>query len=97
MDTKQKLLITLGCAVDDGRASAVEEAEFVAYIESLAADANRYRAMRSILCEKDEAAQERLSDALDSLSIPNKAPATSEAYDALVDSVIAVCEAARDA
>lgn len=68
---------------------------------ALHADANRYRAVRALVCEPDEAKRDVMFKAVDDLmtqqhDIDEAAP-TPERIDALVDQLLTVAQGARDA
>lgn len=65
---------------------------------AIVADANRYRAVRALVCETDKAKQERMLDAIDTMEPPQLGDAcTPEQFNEFADLFIAALAGARDA
>jgi len=60
---------------------------------ALLADAMRYRGLRAIATEPDDAMSDRFVEALEAL--PNDDPPNPAAFDAYADAAIAACDAVR--
>lgn len=99
MDIKENLVLTISCAVADGRATDAEESEFHAYIDELEADAQRLRGLRLLLCETDKTLQETMGEAIetymDANGLSDITQLTPELLDSLIDGLLAAAATAR--
>jgi hypothetical protein len=96
---KEQLLLVLACAASDGRATNAEEAEFIAYIDALERDAQRFRAAVSCMSEPDDAKREAMMAAMDSYDpqLQQDAIPTPERVCQVLDEMLLAAAKARDA
>lgn len=102
MDT-EKIKAVIRCLDDDLNeqhgAGAIDAA--CAAVDALEADANRYCAVKAMVCETDKAAQGRMLAAMEQFEpacdMFNEDSCTPEQFDAFADTFVAAIQGARDA
>lgn len=83
---------------EEGESTNAAQAE----LDQMLADANRYRAIRSVLCEPNKAVQDRIIEGIDRFmndqpDIAKIEAVTPDRADEIVDALIAIVKGARNA